>query len=416
MSVEATPAEFGLGRELREWHGKAFLKAFFYLCVVFAGVSVIGMLAVLVLLPAENGRDIALTLLTGMLVMSVIFGLALLDRAVSIFRVHEFGVSKRSPIANRALRFDQVTSFTFQVMRLYVQGIYTTTNYLVKFEGDSPAGRQKIAWAMAIRGEDQDMHWLRDHASRHIASQMASELQTQGVIPWTPRLSLTTQAIIDRKGREIPFSEISNISLDGGQFKVFVAGANRPLLNEATNTANFFPGLQVLESLLDTGASEAEVGQPPAAPAASEQGGATPPPLSAPAPPSGPPASSRAHAAGAFSVALFGMLALFLTVGGMGIVLWQTLKSEQAGIDALEVFLFPAFGALVSFVVAFVLHRVERSRARLWEMNPVIANSRFSQPPDADRWARWKLVLPSGLFIVLAVIPEVLILTFAVGA
>jgi hypothetical protein len=222
---------------------------------------------------------------------------------------------------------------------------------------------------------------------------------------------LTRSALMDHRGTEVPLDEVTEFKVDQGLFDVYVAGSRKPIARESTAVPNFFPGLMVFERLLADERTAAE-----STPRRTRRPGIEAEPMSEFASEAAGLETGPARATGVFVMALFGAASLFLTLGGAALVLWRTMDSEQAGIDALTVFLFPGVGALLAFLAAWLLHAMERRRSRLWEANPTIAASRFSRPPDMGLWSRLKVMIPAGLFLVLGVLPEIFVLAFVVGA
>lgn len=257
-SPEERPEETsttGLGRILFEKKPNA---AWPPVCVIAGVVSIvagIGLVAFYVTQPLDTPL-----LFVGIGLVPV--GIGCLFGAVALrymnFRCHERGVYKASLFGDKMLPYKDVATFTYSAVRHYHNGAYVGTNLTMRFDPAPGSGSQPIAYSTTVQAADDDLDELRDTISGILAENMIQQLATNQIVPWTSNLTFQREGIQYRPAGWISrgepqfmkYDDYGGYNIDQGVFYLYFKGQQKPITNEQTSAANFFPGFFMLLRML----------------------------------------------------------------------------------------------------------------------------------------------------------------------
>jgi hypothetical protein len=172
----------------------------------------------------------------------------------NIFRCHELGIyHKFSRNGERRLPFTDITEFTYQATRVFVNGAYTGTQLAVKFR--SPSG--DVNYSANVKSADEDLDELRDHVANVLAGRMLCEVQAGQSIAWAGDMVLTPQGLVYRPAgffgskpeQLLPYAQIRGWSMDKGVLFIWDHVNKDPVVRKQVSAANFFPGFYALTAL-----------------------------------------------------------------------------------------------------------------------------------------------------------------------
>jgi hypothetical protein len=205
-------------------------------------------------------RDPGPLLLVGLGLVPV--GIGCIVGAVALkymsFRCHERGVYKASLFGDKMLPYKDVGTFTYSAVRHYHNGAYVGTHLTMKFDPQAGSGSSSISYNTTVQATDDDLDELRDTISRMLAENMIQQLATNQIVPWTTNLTFQREGIQYRPAGWISrgepqvmlYDDYGGYSMDQGVFYLFRKGEKKPITNEQTSAANFFPGFVMLLRML----------------------------------------------------------------------------------------------------------------------------------------------------------------------
>ncbi|MBI3831130.1 MAG: hypothetical protein HY291_16545 [Planctomycetes bacterium] len=176
------------------------------------------------------------------------------------FRCCEYGVSWQQGNTDNKFRYTDIEVFTYSATRHYHNGAYTGTYYSFNFVPKPEARAKPIGYTCKINAVDDEMENLRQHIAGVIAGRMARELREGKEVRWTPNMRFVAQGLEVRApgmlfGRKdavvIGIHEIERLNFEKGVFYIYKRGESKAVMNEPVSTANFFPGLALLQYLKD---------------------------------------------------------------------------------------------------------------------------------------------------------------------
>lgn len=212
------------------------------LAVVAACLLVPG--AVLALGPRTLGAAVLLLLIGAVPAVLAWYG------PFTTFRCHESGVSRQTRRGRTVMRYQEMTEFTYQATRQFVNGAYTGTTLAMKFR--APGG--EIGYSATSKVVDEDLDELRDHIAKVIAGRMVRQLAAGQSVPWTQSLVLLPdglqyrpQGFLGSKPPELlPYERIRGFDMQQGILYVWSHGSEKPVVRQAVSAPNFFPGFYAL--------------------------------------------------------------------------------------------------------------------------------------------------------------------------
>jgi hypothetical protein len=176
----------------------------------------------------------------------------------SSFRLLETGVSQSSLGGERYLGFSEIDQFAFDARRQYSKGRYLGTLFTMVFVSESRP-RDSIFHTERAPFETEELLQLRERVAEEIASRLARRWTRDRAVPWTRELTLRADGLRYIRRRlfllvpravDLPFSQIRDFDIRGGQFVVWGVDSERPLVSVRTSSPNFYPGLLLFEQIL----------------------------------------------------------------------------------------------------------------------------------------------------------------------
>jgi len=265
---EAPPAE-GLGRVIFERKPQPGTVAALFIFFLLADLA--GVLCLVGGIMAGEYAVIAVGL--GLLfVLSPLLLLGWLHVKRATFRCHEWGVYQRGLQGEKQLRYADVGSFTYGATRHFYNGAYTGTSVNMVFQPDDK-GTKPLSYNAHLKHLDDELENLREHVSRVVAGRLAQRFAAGEPVSWTKNLRLLPDGIEHRAGGFFSskqpvlyrFEDITGFDIQEGYFHLWVAGKKKSVVQEPCSAPNFYPGFQLLLTLVRPSAD-----QPGEAAAASE--------------------------------------------------------------------------------------------------------------------------------------------------
>jgi hypothetical protein len=193
----------------------------------------------------------------GLLAGAVASGLGAAHTYLAFFRCHEWGVRKRGLFGDRQLRYADVASFTYNAIRMFVNGAYSGTTFTLTFEPYRELRRSRIHYSVQLRNVDTELDNLRDQIAAIIAARMLRQHQEGREVRWTANLCYLRDGLeyrpagwIGRKDPEVvPYDQITGYNVEQGTFSLWAWGKDKPVVQENIGSPNFFPGFMMLVQL-----------------------------------------------------------------------------------------------------------------------------------------------------------------------
>ena len=187
--------------------------------------------------------------------------------AYTIFRCHELGVWRKTPLGQRSLRYADVGRYQYSAIRHYHNGAYIGTQVTMRFVPLPEVGAKPMKYTARTKGEDDDLDRLRDSISKMIALRLARQFQSGQSVPWTVNLEFTPDGIRYRPQkwfrRQSPlllsYADYGGYDLKGAVFYLFARGQKKAIATEQAATENFYPGFFLLQMLLHQPAEEEQL-------------------------------------------------------------------------------------------------------------------------------------------------------------
>lgn len=186
--------------------------------------------------------------------------LALLTASTFIKRLQccEHGVISRSLFGTKALRYDDIVSFSHKATRQYYNGIPTGTEVRLVLNPRPQRGSQIKFTKHTFKG-DPKLEELRDALAQHVADRLYRELPAGARVQWTPHAELSREGLHFHERKmfgqgapiTIPFDQPLQYRIDQGHCDLWVANSNLPSLRLDCAAANFFPGFILFGRLVN---------------------------------------------------------------------------------------------------------------------------------------------------------------------
>jgi hypothetical protein len=178
----------------------------------------------------------------------------------AVFRCHEFGVSETGLFRTQRLLDRDLQMVTFIAARQYIHGVYIGTTFLLSLTPSEDAGQPVITYRRIAPRADEELERLRDRAAQCLAARMAAELAQGRAVEWTETMRLRPEGVEHRPGgllgrlrspTIISYDSVTQFDIDDGHFHLWVKYQERAILKVETGKPNFYPGLILLERILD---------------------------------------------------------------------------------------------------------------------------------------------------------------------
>ncbi len=170
-----------------------------------------------------------------------------------MLRCHEHGVFRRTLFSERKIRFDEMTAFTNQVTKSFVNGIYAGTSMHMEFECEPK--KIKIGYIGNAQGTDTALDKLSDVASLHVARHLISEIAEGKPVLWgDAQMGVDGLSFPSKKKKTepvmVPYEKIK-FTIQAGDLYLFWKGTEDPDMTIACGSKNFWPCLLILQGDLD---------------------------------------------------------------------------------------------------------------------------------------------------------------------
>ena len=174
-------------------------------------------------------------------------------------RCHEHGVWCRWFFREERLRYADLTSFRYALVRRFLNGSYIGTNAELEFVAYTPSGQRTIRFKNSFLHSDAELERLCGTVSRVIAAGMLRDWQAGQPVPWTSRLRFLPEGLeyapggwlVRREPQVIPYDEIVRTEIRDGTFSLWRTGREKPAATESVNERNFYPGHTLLTTCFD---------------------------------------------------------------------------------------------------------------------------------------------------------------------
>jgi hypothetical protein len=199
--------------------------------------------------------------------IGLVFAAATLAAAARVFTkvtFHEHGVVCSSPMGSTSLGYEEVATLRYHLTRQFYNGLYAGA--IVQLKATSTDGR-KIALRVRYREKSHgfirrsfesvdELDSIRDIISQHIAAKMTDTILAGITVRWAGAAEIGEHGITPLRGpckrTLVPFGDIAGFQFDNGVMFVFARGRKRAILRISANTANYWPGMELLEHMVAT--------------------------------------------------------------------------------------------------------------------------------------------------------------------
>lgn len=156
----------------------------------------------------------------------------------------------------QVIPLDRLASFSAKWTDVYVNGVYSGTTVRFDFTPDS-LEHPTIAYESSVshgKPKYDELQTFQGRVAAVVAQRMKEQLEREGRVPWTARLTILPGGIEFRKKASTEpifyeFSQVTRCQVEQGMLKMAVDGAKRPTIVESTDQKNFFPGLALVQHL-----------------------------------------------------------------------------------------------------------------------------------------------------------------------
>ena len=195
----------------------------------------------------------------------VFYGLAAASVLYAFFikgntlRCHERGVVRKTTLATKELRYDELEAFTFAKTSVFVNEVHQGFTVALKFKPrEEVIGGSTISYKKNIKEEDAALETLCSEVSGIMATAMEKTLKESGNVTWTNSLELRSDGIEYRSSGllgskppiTIPFENISQHDIDDGQFLLWTKdNPDTSAFSVECSEENFFPGYLVFKKV-----------------------------------------------------------------------------------------------------------------------------------------------------------------------
>jgi hypothetical protein len=257
---EFDASEPGLGRLIFRRATGRLGRGFAWFCIAFSILSIPALIAAVVIEePTLAGVSCAAIFLAP---FALLLAVCLLRND---FRCHQRGVYRRSLLKQRELRFEDVESFKYNMVRQYYNGVYSGTSLELVFFPAPGSGKKKLAYSRMVQNADEALDGLRDHVSRILMPKLAEQLSSERSVQWMPNVRITDEGFyyrpkgfVSRKDEQfLPFSEVSGFNIEEGTFHVWKDGVEKSVIHELTSEPNFYPGFMLLGAMFSAAGENA---------------------------------------------------------------------------------------------------------------------------------------------------------------
>ncbi len=175
------------------------------------------------------------------------------------FNCYEHGLERITLTGRQVLRFSEVDVFSFESRRNFSHGRYAGTTYTLVFADRSREQGRGLFFSTTVHNTDEELEMLRDRVAEQIARRMAATFARTRRVQWTPELwfhddvlefSRPRRLLARPKLTVVPYDAVTDFEARDGMFHLWTNYQERAVISVKTSSANFYPGLIVLEGLV----------------------------------------------------------------------------------------------------------------------------------------------------------------------
>ncbi len=175
------------------------------------------------------------------------------------FCCYEHGLERITLTGRQVLSFTDVDVFSFESRRNFSHGRYAGTTYTLVFADRSREQGRGIFLSTTVHNTDEELEMLRDRVAEQIARRMAATFARTKGVQWTPELWFHADVLEFSRPRRlltrpkltvVPYDAVTDFEARDGMFHLWTNYQERAVISVKTSSANFYPGLIVLEGLV----------------------------------------------------------------------------------------------------------------------------------------------------------------------
>jgi hypothetical protein len=268
MSAEArfnVPPNFKEFRDTRLWFQYAM-----------GGIAAVGLVGAITLFRKAGGAP-HLLIAAGAVLGAMLVTLAVVYLKFGkpvVLRQTESGIERICDDTVETIRYDELFGLRAKWTDVLRNGVYNHTQVRLAFSSEDPAV-PVLNYDSTVDYDTlkyNELHEFQAEVARIVAVHMDDVMRSVGSVKWTERLSLRADGLeLTKKAGAAPelvgFDRVSQWTLDEGLFKLGVDGSRRPVLVEATDQWNFYPGLLLFSELCGSPSDDASIDENEPAPA-----------------------------------------------------------------------------------------------------------------------------------------------------
>jgi hypothetical protein len=183
-----------------------------------------------------------------------------------VLRQTASGIERLCGDSVETIRYDELFGLRAKWTDVLRNGVYNHTQVKLAFSSEDP-GVPVLTYHSTVDYDTLKYNELQEfqcEVAEIVARRMADVMQREGSIKWTAKLSIRPDGLeLTKKPGAAPelvdFDRISQWKLDEGLFKLGVDGSRRPVLVEATDQWNFYPGLLLFSQLSPSPSDDASI-------------------------------------------------------------------------------------------------------------------------------------------------------------
>jgi hypothetical protein len=181
------------------------------------------------------------------------------------FCCHEHGLERVTLTGRQVLKFSEIDVFSFESRRNHSHGRYSGTTYTLVFADRSREQGRGIFFSTTVHNTDEELELLRDRVSERIARRMAAAYARVNRVQWTAEMwfhedvlefSCPRRLFFAPKLTVVPYDAVTDFDVRDGRFFLWTNYQERAVVSVKTSSANFYPGLIVLEGLVNASVRE----------------------------------------------------------------------------------------------------------------------------------------------------------------
>ena len=156
---------------------------------------------------------------------------------------------------------ENVAGFRFAEQDVNLNGVYNSTFYQLHFKEAEENGKQVRFDASATYGSirSESLETIRNVVSQLVAQRMLSELELAGMVSWTKDTRFLEEGVV-QGNHHAKYDEITDCVMTDGYMKIAVNHENRPTIGLSSKLDNFYPGLELLDMLIEHSAGAEQAG------------------------------------------------------------------------------------------------------------------------------------------------------------